>query len=355
MHHRHNPVLRPSPGRSTQLVVLCLSLVALAASAPAETLNTVPVQRFVQQLADASHVITDCANTVASCSGNALPNRERVQGAPDGDFVASWAWLRYELTSAKTAQPADRVGRMRRAQAHLSVLAAEVTRAQTVPPPEFAIARAAAQRALARPEFRADTGPSWIERQLARLQDALLRLFVGVGRFGATVPWLAPLIEWGCFGLAAIGLLWFVRRSLSRQALRISLAEGAALSRSGDRDPAEWTRLADERAAAQDWRDAVHCLYWASIALLEGRRAWRPNTTRTPREYVRLLKPGTEAHRALRDLTRLLERVWYGNLPGDEADYRAAKTLFHELDAARTERAGTPERPGPAMGRPETA
>ncbi len=114
----------------------------------------------------------------------------------------------------------------------------------------------------------------------------------------------------------------------------------------------DWARLAEERAAAQDWREAIHCLYWAAIVALESRQAWRPNPTRTPREYLRLLRPGSEAQRLLRALTGLFERVWYGHGEIGEAEYRAAQASFAALSAADLRRAeGTPAQTGTmAMG-----
>jgi hypothetical protein len=83
-------------------------------------------------------------------------------------------------------------------------------------------------------------------------------------------------------------------------------------------------------------------LYWAAIVLLEARRAWRHNPTRTPREYVRLLKPGSARQRALRGLTQVFERVWYGLREADAAEYARAREMYEALvaDAAETVAAG---------------
>ena len=100
----------------------------------------------------------------------------------------------------------------------------------------------------------------------------MLRLFTGIGpTWGKRAPWLAPSVEWGCFALAAAGLLWFVRQSLARQALRISLSEGAAAGRErGDRHSADWARHgagASRRRRLARSR-SIPC-YWAAIALME--------------------------------------------------------------------------------------
>jgi len=80
-----------------------------------------------------------------------------------------------------------------------------------------------------------------------------------------------------------------------------------------------------------DWRDAVHCLYWASIAALEGRRLWSPNRSRTPREYVRLLETGSSRWMLLRQQTQGFERIWYGLNGAAPRDYERALELHEGL------------------------
>ncbi|HLI76677.1 MAG TPA: DUF4129 domain-containing protein, partial [Acidobacteriaceae bacterium] len=316
-----------------RLLVLWWALAfALPLSAPAEATRVVSGTAFAAQLTAAQETIASCERNAAACDGGSLPDREEVQGLPGGTFTVGWQWLRDALAAAKTASGKDRTEAMDASRTHLVSLAAAAGLGQSVPAGEFAAARSAANAALARDEFRAAVGPSWTERQLSRIQDWFFKLFTGMDRLGRHAPWLAPLIEWGCFGLAVAGLLWYVRQSLARQALRIALLEGAPLTGQGDLDAADWGRLAEERAAAGDWREAIHCLYWAAIALLESRRAWRPNATRTPREYLRLLRPGSEAHAALRSLTRSFERAWYGHAEADQSDYRAALGSYRSLE-----------------------
>ena len=153
---------------------------------------------------------------------------------------------------------------------------------------------------------------------------------------GEAAPWLGTLLEWLLYIGAAVGLLLLVRRAFARQRLAISLAQGAGPLSAWDREANDWADMAEARAAAGDWRDAVHCLYWAAIVRLEARRAWRHNPARTPREYVRLLKPGSPQQGALRGLTQIFERVWYGLRDADGDDYRRARSLFDGLGETGT-------------------
>ncbi len=107
-----------------------------------------------------------------------------------------------------------------------------------------------------------------------------------------------------------------------------------------DREATDWAKQAEEFADDGEWREAVHCLYWAAIVSLESRRAWRHNPTRTPREYVRLLKPGSAQQKGLRELTRMFERVWYGLREARAEEYAEARGLYEALASGGVERAG---------------
>jgi hypothetical protein len=93
-------------------------------------------------------------------------------------------------------------------------------------------------------------------------------------------------------------------------------------------------REAEEHAAGGRFRDAVHCLYWASIVTLEGRRLWQPDRARTPREYLRLLDPASATAPLLRRQTFSFETIWYGLRPAARPDYDSALELHRQLRAA---------------------
>jgi len=160
-------------------------------------------------------------------------------------------------------------------------------------------------------------------------------IFGGISALGEATPWMGTVLEVVFYLAAAVGLLLLVQRALARQRLAISLAHGGAAASAWDKEAADWAALADSCAAQQEWREAVHCLYWAAIVRLESRRAWRHNPTRTPREYVRLLKPGSAQRGALGGLTQILERVWYGLREASNEDYRQARQMFDGLGEAQ--------------------
>ena len=228
-------------------------------------------------------------------------------------------------------------------------------KADGLPNGELVRARAATTAILARREFQAAAGPSWLDLQVARFWSWLGRMLSRMGRLGKVAPWLGMAMEWTLFGGAGVGLLLLVRRGFARQRLRLSLSAGEGFEASAwTREAEDWARMAEERAAAEEWREAVHCLYWAAIVLLESRRTWRHNPSRTPREYVLLLRPGSARQAALRGLTAIFERVWYGLREAQAEDFARARGFFDRLSAgdgaaAGRQAASEPGSPGRAL------
>ena len=197
---------------------------------------------------------------------------------------------------------------------------------------EFPHAVEQARQILAREEFQ-QAEPSWWDRKMAQLRGWLVRMFLGVDRLTTSAPWLGQLMEWVLFTAAAVGLLVWVLRTVQRQRLRMALGSEAPAATQWARDIEDWRRIADEEAARQAWREAIHALYWAAIVHLEQRRAWRHNPARTPREYVRLLRPGSPEQVQLRELTAVLERSWYGADDARAEEYVSARASFQSLTA----------------------
>ena len=219
----------------------------------------------------------------------------------------------------------------------------------------FHHARETANEVLHRPEFQRDVVSGWWDQKKEAMTRAIGRIFSRVSRLGSSVPWLARVLEWLLFGGAVLGLLLFVMRELRRQRLQVSLTGSTVKAEAWSREADDWSQRADTFAQQGLWRDAVHCLYWAAIVLLESRRAWRHNPTRTPREYVRLLRPGSQQHSALHGLTQIFERTWYGLRDTTQAEYADARRLYDSLVTAsgsgaalKAERLDT--QPAPAEG-----
>jgi hypothetical protein len=197
---------------------------------------------------------------------------------------------------------------------------------------EFAHAQAAAREVLARAEFQPPQ-LTWWDRLTTKMVGWLSQLFMSIDRVTSNSPWLGRLLEWLLFLGAAVALLVWLLRMVRRQRMRVALGGAAQASSEWARESEDWQRLANEQAAQGAWREAIHALYWAAIVLLERKRAWRHNPSRTPREYVRLLRAGSPEQRELRTLTSALERTWYGQRPAQAEEYGEARQGFERLAA----------------------
>ncbi len=331
------------------LVLLCGPRWALAgqsrdgpplvrATAPVSGMERHSVEEFRANVGRLRGVVEACAANSAACVRQSVGSDERVGDLNQpGGYEVHWGWLRDALDKARTAKPEDRAKTLAETQARLARMTEEAARpsqeAASSEAAAFRRARATTDAVLRQPEFEAAPGPTWWERQEAKLLRLLGRLFDGLGRVGSAAPWLGRLLEWLFFVGAAVGLMVFLLRTAARQRLRVTLGEGLAATTAWDREANDWQRQAESHAAAGEWRDAVHCLYWAAIVLLEGRRAWRHNPTRTPREYVRLVRAGSTQQTALRGLTQIFERVWYGLREADEAEFQRAQGCFATIAA----------------------
>lgn len=311
-------------------VSLPLLLYAPAATA-APAFRHVSLEQFRADVVQLQDLVSACTAQAGSCDDGKVVSDERIgDPAQAGGFEVHWAWLRTALNQAKTSKPEERTVLLRDAALHLDDMAKDSGTAAPYSG-EFKDARALANAALSKPEFQGDDEPTWWERQKAKIFSWLQRIFEGVYRIGSAAPWIGTLLEWLLFTAAAGMLLFFLLRGLARQRLRVALGEGAAKATAWDREATDWARLAELRAAEHEWREAVHCLYWAAIVSLESRRAWTHNPTRTPREYVRLLNPGSAQQQGLRRLTQIFEHVWYGLHEADGEEYSLTRALYDKL------------------------
>jgi hypothetical protein len=315
--------------------ILLISVSALGqvqGDASEETTNVrvVTPAEYRGHLASLRMLVEACKKIPAECDAKKVGDDERVERA---GFQMRWGWLRDVLSSAHNVTQSDREKKLEDAAARLDedvVLAAEAA-----PPTAdtFPRARRQADDVLSRPEFRTVAEASYWQREIAKFWQWVGEMFGGVSRFGKRSPWLVPLMEWSSITLAAAGVLTWVFRTMQRQRLAVRI-ESSATSEIWQRESDNWAELARDEAARQDWRAAVHCIYWATIVMMEGKKLWRQNRSRTPREYLMLLEPGSGMQQALRRLTQLFERIWYGLRPAAESDYASALVLFEELRSA---------------------
>jgi Domain of unknown function (DUF4129) len=295
---------------------------------PLQTTTPADYRAHVETL---QSLVSACRANPQACDAAAVGDDNKVE-APGGTYQVRWQWLRKLIGDAHTTTLPNRATLLDQAFARLGEELA-ATGADTQPQPEFAPARRLANSILATPEFRIVNNQSWFDRQIAKLESWFLRIFTAAADLGRRDPWLSTFLEWAFVGLTLAAVLFWVRRTMQRQQLAIALG-GSAPASDWQQKSAEWAELAQSEANLGNWREAIHCLYWAAIISLERRRLWSRNYARTPREYLPLLEPGSPNQIALRTLTGLFERIWYGLRGAAQEDYLHALALFEDLKRA---------------------
>jgi hypothetical protein len=288
----------------------------------------ISAEDFREKVVKLSGLVQACRDDPKACDPAAIGDDDKIV-TPAETYQVRWQWLRAAIDQARNAASPNRNQLLNQTSARLGE---ELNDAQTSEShqPAFAPARKAADSILNRPEFRVAGGESWFDRKIAQFWAWVFRMFTAASDFGERAPWLGRALEWGFFTLTLVLVLVWVARTMRRERLALSLS-GAMPSTERLSESEHWADLARIEAANRDWRAAIHCLYWATIVMLEGRRLWRRDPARTPREYIRLLEPESTSWRSLRGITIVFERIWYGIRIATQDDYTQVLALFEDL------------------------
>jgi len=227
----------------------------------------------------------------------------------DRSWTVSGVWIRSELDQWRRAPSAQTRAEI---AARLRGLRAQAA-SYTHPPAQTAPASQTLGRILSSPEFLDVSQPSWLDRLREQVFRWILSLLAAI--FGSSsVPTVTNVLVYALIAAAVILVAMWMYRSLRLPVARDTtlLDLHAAPARPWD----DWLRDARAASADGDWRQAIRLAYWCGIVFLEARGAWRHDPSRTPREYLHALPSARAADEpALRSLTALVERVWYGTAP----------------------------------------
>jgi Domain of unknown function (DUF4129) len=156
----------------------------------------------------------------------------------------------------------------------------------------------------------------WINEQIYKL---FRRLHLGA-KAGNALAWLIV-----CFALFA--LYYWLWKTLHATNGNSETPEATTQSD----DPRQWARDALAAADCGDYREAVHCAYWAAVVHLETLGVLKRDRARTPRESLRLLDPHPTQQNLLRDFTSRFELIWYGYRPASANDWSEARSHLEKM------------------------
>jgi predicted membrane metal-binding protein len=186
-------------------------------------------------------------------------------------------------------------------------------------------ARAELNRILAQPEFAAARPPNALERFVELIREVIGKWLESLFPVGHLAPIAGTLLFVLILLVALVAVFLLVRNQQRGVLLALKPGAGNMPARSWE----QWLASAREAAERGDLRKAIQCSYWAGISRLQESGALPADLTKTPREYLRLLRSPASLVDAMRTLTTQLETFWYG--PG-EATSADLSTCFRSLE-----------------------
>jgi hypothetical protein len=221
------------------------------------------------------------------------------------------------------------------AQVRLTQDMAQADSAAAGPPaaaPDYAQERNTMKQVLAGRDFRGLESHRVRDSLLEKLGNWLNRFFENLSKLHASSEWAGRVIVWGFILAVCVGLAWGLLQLERRWRIRLTPeSDGPAAGAASARDWQLWLNDARRAAAAGEWREAIHFVYWAAISRLESKRLWPADRARTPREYLALVTADDPRRAGLATLTGSFERTWYGGRAAGESDYRKAEELADGL------------------------
>ncbi|MGB2663873.1 MAG: DUF4129 domain-containing protein [Candidatus Acidiferrum sp.] len=184
------------------------------------------------------------------------------------------------------------------------------------------------KKIMERGEFREVSGPSrwdllrarvirWIALHILKLLS-LLHLSHKTGN----------AIVWSVLFLAVVLLFYVAYLWMTKSSGDASFRAPAEPTQS---DARRWLQDAVAAADRGDFREAVHCAYWGSVAHLEDIRILPRDRARTPRESLRLLDQHPKEQGLLRTVTQSFELIWYGYRPVSASDWAGTKEQLEKM------------------------
>ena len=254
-----------------------------------------------------------------------IPAQWDVRAGQTGVSVSS-DWLTTALADlASNQKEAD--ARARAIDARLAAMSQAAAQLEA-PSSSPTDARAHLDAIFHRTEFKGLHGPTALEILEMRIGrwigDLILSILMHL-HLGAKV---GNIFGWVVIGIAFGFLCWWLWKRLAVLGPAAEARPGAAAPQITSR---QWL---DEALAAADrgeFREAVHCAYWAAIARLEDSGRLSRDRARTPREALRQLGAQAFERETLANLTGSFERVWYGQRPASAAEWLGARAQLEDM------------------------
>jgi Domain of unknown function (DUF4129) len=315
-------------------------------SAPAEPINIADYPARLRVL----HVMLDaCARTMtaAACDWKLVGPDAAVRSASkirEGIRKVQFAWLRSALQDASRASSAPvspkdpgakqraleaAQGRLRDAGLRLDQELAQ-QHGNLKGARDVALERLALKKILASGGYAQEVPPTLFER----LRDAFLRWLsrrLNAISESQASQLIVNLLLISLITVVCGAMIWWFARKVQSQRLMLTPPDTPDPSAPSSLDWQKWLDQGKSFAREQQWREAIHHVYWSAISRLESRGFWPADRARTPREYLTLLAARPETLADLRTLTRSFEYTWYGDQIAGQPEFDRACALLERL------------------------
>jgi hypothetical protein len=316
--------------RSRISVLVILALSWLPASATAQTAVgqdaaasasefDLPSYRLelahIEQAAKNPQEIRELRNSLAPAW--AVRDGERVYSVPTAEIADA---LRQIEHNPKSPAAGQLEARLRAMQRHAEAL--------LQPGPGANDADAKLKKILARGEFQEATGPSALDLWRARVARWIVVHILRLLGFLYISQKTGNAIAWVVLFAAIVALFYAIYRRLTKSSKQVGFR---AAVEPRPNDARHWAQEALVAAERGDFREAVHCAYWASVAHLEDIRMLPRDRARTPRESLRLLEQHPRELGVLEAITSSFELVWYGYRPVSAAEWAGTREQLEKM------------------------
>ncbi len=257
-----------------------------------------------------------------------LPREWAVQ-TPSGMVEVSTGRIS-DLLQRWQSEPSNREMLAGRMQKELAAMRNQAQSSESAAEgPSSGAARSKLTEILRRREFSEVSGPSAWDEFWAKVRHWFGRLLDRIfGRIHVSRS-VGSAISWTVITFAFLVVVWLIVRNLLAQSRGLSLHLEAPAQK--HQSSWEWLKAARQAADAGDFREAIHCAYWAAVYRLGEAGVWRLDPTRTPREYLRLLRAETPEWPPMSEMTRNFEVVWYGHRAASAGNFQTAVEGLEKL------------------------
>ena len=307
-----------------------LSILLLAASsAPYAQANSefADIAAYLSELDRLHLALRDAGPQQAERLSVDLAPRWTVR-TPDGPVIVDVAWLVQGLRDA--TQPAEtwqpRRSHLLRRISQLQEHARATSASTAASGPTL---RSAVTRVLAAGEFSRPEQIGWRERLQRQLGKWVQTLIQSVGFPAVGGRTLALVIAWTAAAAAGIGLGFLLVRMMLRRSrvVRFNLQQAQRQRASGR----ELAVRAARALAAGDLHEGTRLAWAAVLRTMEEQGAWRIDESRTPREYLMLLRRDDTRGEAVHQVARLFELVFYADRSATEDDAQRVRQSLQTL------------------------